>query len=483
MTTDKTFIEMIRRNNGIPSSAMIKKILQERSGRQDFQKKLYQRFKAEAEGTPIKNRDYIIAGVKQVDKINNQINNDFFSEIINVKTGFFAGYPITYALDSKAVLSKDEWRRGTDIITRFLKAENIADLDVETTKNSATCGDSARLMYVGKDGEAHIKNLFPWEVVVLTLGKFAEPVYSFYHYVIEELDADNANAKKIDVVEFYDQRFRYEFRNEGANTEYTLVYGSDKPHLLDFCPLYPFINNEERQGDCEKVLALIDAYDRLVSDWDNELEQFRLAYMKFKGCTISTEELLKARQNGAFNLPNNEMDADFITKLIQVDAIEKLLKIIENNIYQFSQSVNSRDEHFAGTVTGVALHHKLTPLEQKCLIMERKFVSSLAYQFKLLTAFWASKRVANIDYLNINFTFKRKYPQNLEAEAAIAQQLRGIVSDRTLLENISLVKDVDEELKRLAEEALSRAKEINLDEGEEPGYTPTREESGDGRAA
>ena len=448
---DKTFIETIRRN-GITGD-IIKAIVDDRFSRKSVQRNLYERYKTTRAGVPIKTRTYKIAGKEQTDKINNRLNNDFFGDIIDVKTGFFVGYPITYSIDRIDGESEARHKEKNQIIQDWCKAEIVEDLDAELVKSTSVCGESARILNIGTDGEPHVVNLFPWEVVVLYSGN--EPVYGLYIYEAGEMELQNGRMEEkfINVVEFYDSQNRYIFekRDEQGYKEV-----GKTPHLFSGCPVFSAKNNKECLADGEKVLELIDAYDRLLSDWDNEIEQFRLAYLKVVGADITEEAIEAAKRTGAFNLPDKDADIAYITKSLSVEAVEKLLDRIEENIYQFAQSVNSRDEHFAGTITGVALHHKLTPLEQKCLVMERKLVSTLRYQFKLLCENWRARRKADINYLDVNFTFTRKYPQNLQAEAEIAQKLKGIVSDRTILENLSIVPDVEEELRRIEEEAGAR---------------------------
>ena len=45
-------------------------------------------------GVPILTRIYEIGGVKQKDKVNNKVANDFVGEIVDMKVGFFCGIPI-----------------------------------------------------------------------------------------------------------------------------------------------------------------------------------------------------------------------------------------------------------------------------------------------------------------------------------------------------------------------------------------------------
>src|SRR5690606_18610028 len=78
-----------------------------------------------------------------------------------------------------------------------------------------------------------------------------------------------------------------------------------RPHVFGITPIVKISNNDEEMGDIERVLSLIDAYDRTMSDVNSEIEQFRMAYMYFKGVKVTKEALDAARQTGGFDVGEN----------------------------------------------------------------------------------------------------------------------------------------------------------------------------------
>lgn len=161
--------------------------------------------------------------------------------------------------------------------------------------------------------------------------------------------------------------------------------------MFDYCPLYGLPNNEELKGDAEKVLSLINAYDRTLSDASNEIEQYRLAYLILKGMGADEETLQMLKKTGVFNLYDEKEDVKYLTKDINDTMIENHLNRLEENILRFAKSVNFSDEQFAGNISGVAMKFKLMALENKCITMERKMTAALRYQFKVLCSAWAKR--------------------------------------------------------------------------------------------
>jgi len=82
------------------------------------------------------------------------------------------------------------------------------------------------------------------------------------------------------------------------------------------------------------VEALIDAYDKTVSDAQNEIEEFRLAYLLLTGAEIDEDTLIKARATGVIELPA-EGDAKYLTKVLQTEFIENQKNTLERNIFRF----------------------------------------------------------------------------------------------------------------------------------------------------
>jgi SPP1 family phage portal protein len=135
--------------------------------------------------------------------------------------------------------------------------------------------------------------------------------------------------------------------------------------------------------------------------------------------------------------------------------IENHLNRLEENIMRFAKSVNFSDESFGGNITGVAMKYKLMALENKCITMERKFVASLRYQFKVLFSAWSKLYgLSQDDYLKVFYSFKRNLPDNLLEEAQVQAQLKGLVSETTRLGLFSQVDDVQFEKDEMKKEML-----------------------------
>lgn len=422
---------------------IVQKVIEAHAEDHDRMKNLYQRYKADLYGPKIFSRqaveyeDFETGGnVRRLDdKVNNRLNNAFDADIVDTKVGYMFGHPISYTLDGENLALKKE-------IDTFILRNNTEDIDSEYGKMAAICGQAARLAYIGTDVNERIKNINPWEVAFID-EDIHEPAYSLRYYASDE-----------DLyAEFYDEVNIYFFKQE--NSKPFDLYDI-KPHMFDFNPLFGLANNLELKGDAEKVLALIDAYDRTLSDASNEIEQYRLAYLILRGMGADDETLSNLKKTGVLELFEKDDSVSYLTKDINDQMIENHLDRLEDNILRFAKSVNFADESFAGQVSGVAMKYKLLALEAKCTTMERKFVSSLRYQFKVIFSAWAKRKgISQDDYLDVWFGFKRNIPVNLLDEAQSTAQLKGNVSERTRLSLLPFVDDVDYELDEMEKDVLT----------------------------
>lgn len=437
------------------SGDLVSRIIEAHKKDHDRMLVLYERYMADASGVPILQRnpiefeDFETGAIRRIDnKVNNRLNNSFDSDIVDTKVGYLFGHPITYETDKNSTLKK--------LIEEFNLRNNIEDKDSEWGKKAAICGYGARLAYVDPEGKERVLNINPWEVVILSESDITEPSYALRYYKV--IDFQNGNRTELHKAEFYDEKNVYFFiANDGAN--YSLV--DQRPHLFDFCPLYGLPNNEELKGDAEKVLSLIDAYDRTLSDASNEIEQYRLAYLILKGAGADEETLENLKKTGIFELFDEKEDVKYLTKDINDTMIENHLDRLEENILRFAKSVNFQDEKFAGNISGVAMKFKLMALENKCITMERKMTAALRYQFKVLCSAWAKRGLAGADdYLNVWFGFKRNLPANILEEAQTTAALKGFVSEKTRLSLLSFVDDPEYEMEEIQNEADNL---VNLD--------------------
>lgn len=429
---------------------LLYKIINKHKNNSRYNRKLYERYMTVDESVPIMKRKPRFDEEKP---INNRINNDFFSEIIDFKTGYFAGKPIAYGYNKgEEAEATSGGANGVDnaikVITDFTTRNNMYGVDMEVTKFASIYGYAGRLFYIDPDGAERVMPVHGYETIILSSTDITEPEYAVrYFYTLD------ISGSKVWTVEFYDDTYVTIFT--GYLTQLTEV--EKKPHMFDYCPLQGIPNNKEMLGDAEKVLALIDDYDKVLSDNSNEVESFVHAYMIFENLNISDDDIREGQKSGSFRfrqVGTQQGKVYFLTKDINDAFTEHHLERLEDNIYRFTRTPNLNDESF-GTASGVSLKFKLHGLETKCGMYQAQMMNAAQFMWKLLASAWG-KKGERIDPLQVTMDFKRNFPLDTLSEAQTAQALIAAgIPKSVAFSQLSFVDDVDYIMELIEEEINS----------------------------
>ena len=431
--------ELERLEKGDRSPELIKKIITKHKSKAEKMKDFYERYTIEK--LPILTRT-----VEDPMAINSKINNDFFSEIIDIRTGYFAGNEVSYIVNTEA---EKEWNE-------FKMRNRLADLDSETTKQAGIKGYSVRLLYIDpEDNKERIAMIPAWEAVLIGDKGIDEPKYGVRYYTVEE-DNEQVSVR----VELHEAGKMYEFRGDSVET---IDSYDEHDNVFGLCPMWGYMNNDELQGEAEKVIREIDAYDRVISDVNSEIEAFRSAYLAFFGVTAPDKDDEESTSNpGTFYFDEGQ-DGKFITKVLQTEAIEAHLDRLHENIYLFTKTPNFRDKKFGNVPSGIALKQMMQPLENKTVAFERKFASGNLRMFEILATSFEKRRITLKPY-EIQQKFTRNFPKDWLYEAQVQTELKGNVPEETRLALFPGIQDVAQALKDLEREQLDVMKQMEKEQ-------------------
>lgn len=429
---------------------LVVRIIKKHLKNAEYNRALYERYQVIDGAVPIFNRK---PRFPESDPINNKINNDFFSEIVDFKVGYFAGKATSYSYSTTE--ESEETTGGEAAVTLagktlsdFMTRNNMFDVDMETTKLASICGYSGRLFYVDKEGNERVTPCAPYETIVMSKTDISEPQYAVRYFSTKDI-RDKIAYK----AEFYDE-MNIAFYTGDSLDNLVENTAENKPHMFDYCPLQGISNNREMIGDTEKVLYSIDAYDRILSDCNNEIESFANAYMVFENADLEDEEMLKVQNSGAIKIRSgaNGGKIYFLTKDINDAFTEHQLNRIESNIYRFSKTPNLTDESF-GAASGISLKFKLTGLETKCGMFQAKMLTAGTFMFKLLASSWRKKSIV-VDPLQCIMEFKRNFPLDILNEAQAVQALisAGLPKEVAFNVGLSCIDDIDYVMQLIEEE-------------------------------
>lgn len=374
-------------------------------------------------------------------KPNNRLVCAHPAKITDTAVAYFLGNPVTILDDDIDV---------QEAITAILKSNDFDDLLLEIGKECSIAGKSGMLIYQDEEGVTNLMQIPAEELFYITDTKRKKIFTARIYSLLTEYDI--TVREDIYAVEIYTDKEIYYYMYDGDLVPDARYEEHIVPHIFKTNPLIVFQNNKEEQGDFEKVLGLIDAYDKLMSDTSNEHEAYRNAYLMLKNLMMTPEASSALSAGGTIEV-GEDGDAKFITKTIQDTAITAHLNKLQEDIHNFTDIPNMSDEKFGANLSGVSIQYKLLGLENKCIAKESKFKKALYQLCKALNGVLALTigKEVNIPLLKIQFT--RNLPQNLQDIADLINKLDGFVDRETLLTLLPFVENPQLILEKMQEES------------------------------
>lgn len=367
-------------------------------------------------------------------KPKNKLSHGYASLITNSFVGYFLGKPVAYKSDNEGLLNK---------LNDFFMYNDEADENTTLAQESSICGYAYEIMYMDQDAQLRFKQVPTEEMIVVYDNTLEERIqFAIRYYDVYSLDDED-----IKEVEVYtkDRKTTYEFKQDKLTAkEEELYYFND-------VPVVDYENNKERTGDFEKVISLIDAYDKTNSDTANDFEYFTEALLVISGILMDeTDEEgrpLNFKENRVLNFGDTQAKAEYLIKNINDTALENYKNRLNQDILRFASVVDMTDENFASNLSGVAILYKLMSMEHLTGIKESKFKKGLLRRIELASTILSIKTNSLLTYTEIKTVFTRNIPANETEIVAMVKQLYGIVSDETLLSLLPFIENAKEEIK------------------------------------
>ena len=375
-------------------------------------------------------------------KPNNKIANAYASYITDTLVGYFIGEPITYTANDDVLLQD---------LNMILEHNDEADENAELAKNASIYGVAYEMLYLSEEDKMiRFKSLNPKEVIPIfdkTVEQNLLAVMRYYE------DYDYVEDNTYTIVEVIDATH---VRRYKLNTGLSLL--EEYPHYFSMVPVAIFKNNEEESGDFERVISLIDAYDKMQSDSLNDFEYFVDAYLALYGFTADSEDVAQMKENRVL-LMDEGTSAEWLIKQVNDAYVENMKNRLDKDIHKFAKCPNMSDQEFASNASGIAIKFKLLGTENLVSIKERKFKRGLQQRFELMSMI-NNVLSEGFDWRAIDINFTRNIPSNNTEIANMVNTLKDIVSEQTLLAQIPFVDDVQTELEKLKQEREEN-KELN----------------------
>lgn len=383
--------------------------------------------------------DILIRTKTDLTKPNNRLVSGYASYIVDLMQGYFVGKPITYTSEDKTFIED---------IQDIYNYNDEQDENSELAKMAGIKGKAYEIIYIDEDAAIRFNEIDADNVIMVYNTKInPEPNFAIvvnWGSKIDEVTKTPLTA----TVYTSDKIYLYQKGENG------LALIDEEVHYFNQVPVIEYLNNDEAIGDFERVISLIDAYDKANSDTANDFEEFTDAFLYLVNLFGTTEADIEKLKKDKVLLLDEDGQAGWLTKDINDTAIENYKDRLNSDIHKFSKVPDIGDEQFMGNASGVAMAYKLLALNQVIAGKQRKFKRSLQKRIELICVYFNIKG-KQYDYRNIDINFTTNQPVNEKEMVDMAVQMLGITSLSTALTKVPGVDDVEIELSKIEAEKNS----------------------------
>lgn len=303
-------------------------------------------------------------------------------------------------------------------------------------------GNTYSLCYLDEANNVRIKQVQSWQAKV-EYDDNGEPLKGYVYYPIDE---------RMHVWE-YDGVYVTEWIASKSGASYILLT-EPKEHGFKGIPLIEWCNNDNKQGNSELAVPLMDAYDRLISDNITESATFRAAYLLLKNMGF-LDDKTKAQmaKTGVFS-GDADADARFLTKDINPEFIKFVMSETWSGIWIVSSSVDPKALASLSNATAFQISQMYRNMEEDCKDTEAEWKISLEYLDRILKSYWTGLDVRSVnDYSteDINYDFKRNIPNDVMTWLKDMLQAGGKLPQKEIFIKSGYTEQKAEELVQEAE--------------------------------
>ncbi len=400
----------------------ILKFIQEHQGTHVRYNKLERYYKGD--------NDILTRTMNDIDRPNNKVAHTFGTYITDLLVGYFMGEPVAYSYQEDNVDFKE--------IKEILKGNMEHEENTQLERMCSIFGKAYEIPFIDENEfgvkEINFKAINPKEVFLVHDGT----INSNVNYAVRYVEMSDGYT-----VEIYTPEEIITYSANEALGEMTLVDSVE--HRFGEVPVIEYLNKPYALGDFEKTIPLIDSYDKFVSDSLNDFDYFTNAYLAFYGVDSPDEDVSQMKQERLLFFPEGA-SGEFITKDLHGEEVNKHISRLEKDIHKLSKVPNLSDENFGGNASGIAMAYKMMGTENLAITKERLFKKGLQKRIKLIINHLDFVSSNSINWRDIDITFTRNVPVDVEQLAEYINKLRGLVSDETLISWLPNIENPAEEI-------------------------------------
>lgn len=377
-------------------------------------------------------------------EINNKIVVNYANAITKFKTGYLLWKPIQYIARKTDIDTS-----SLELLNDYMVMQGKESKDKETANSQSICGTAYRLALVNDEYDEEldntpflIRNVDPRNAFVIYSANTGEALFGV---VVMRITDEEGN--EISKYQIYSKTKYWLYNDDSEEIE------ERKTHTYGQIPLIEYPLNEQRIGDFEIVLSLLDAINLTQSNRLDGVEQFIQSLLVFKNVEINKDMLDSLKELGAINIKQNgeiEANVDYLTQELNQEQTETLIKSMWTQVETICGLPTKNNSGGAGSNTGagVIVANGWSEAETRAndteLIFkdsERLFLKLVLYICRTMTT-----NKLNLKLMDIDIKFTRRNYENIYQKAQVLDLLlkNPKVAPRLAFEVCGLFQDAEQ---------------------------------------
>lgn len=263
--------------------------------------------------------------------------------------------------------------------------------------------------------------------------------------------------------------------NANTKVDFKEVVEDKKGVLWEDLPVFA-VENPDGLALFENVITLIQKHEQVIKNNANIFQYNDDAKLKITGFTPDHDPIIqvldesgepKLDENGSpimiknparakedeailnarvFYTPDNSGDIDWVIKNINDTASENHKKTCLDLALMISGVPNVTDQGFTNADNASALEKKFFPLDQVLQQADKLFEKELLRMWEMITSRINLKKNTEYDFRDIEIILTRNLPVNNQEIVDNWLKLRGLLSDKTVIDHLPYNLDSESEL-------------------------------------
>ncbi len=393
-----------------------------------------------------------------------QVVVNYAKYVVDITRGYYLGEPVKYdantirkngsaagAGDVEGVAAATDNHIDLSPVLDCYHRQQISVIDSKIGKGIGVYGDCLELCYASTDAQPWPRSAYlPPQSGILVCDTTVEH-NKLFGLVWDK--RERSNRQKYYAVTIYTEKTIRSYECQSLRTAAFVPVGDVTEHWFGAVPLIAYENNDERQGDFEQILPLIDAYNGLMSNRFTDKKKFVNALLVFYGLTLNEDDQKTIAEEKTIDGVPKDAKIEYIQKTFDEASVQVLADAAVREMHKMTLTVDMSDESFAGNSSGQALKLKLLTMnllvKNKIQQMEKGLKERLALYINWLVT---NQQMKPVSVNEVDVVFTVATPINEQELVQLVRDLQGIVDDQTLLGQLWFIRDPAEALENIREQ-------------------------------